>query len=102
MPRRAAPPAYRPWRRSARCTTPPASTPPWSERAEMAAAQALVQVRDLARHYRVGGGRTVRAVDGISFDIDRGETLAMVGESGCGKTTTGRLLVRLVDPDAGR
>lgn len=62
--------------------------------------ETLVCVRDLARHYKVGG-RVVKAVDGVSFNIRRGETLALVGESGCGKTTTGRMLVRLVDPDHG-
>ena len=43
----------------------------------------------------------VRAVDGVSFDINRGETLALVGESGCGKTTTGRCILRLIEPSAG-
>jgi oligopeptide transport system ATP-binding protein len=81
---------------------PPACAPAWWRR-EMSAALSgspLVAVRDLARHYRLGG-RTVKAVDGVSFEIGRGETLALVGESGCGKTTTGRMLVRLVDPDRG-
>jgi ABC-type oligopeptide transport system ATPase subunit len=51
--------------------------------------EALLEVRDLAKHFAVGSG-TVRAVDGVSFTIRRGETLGLVGESGCGKTTTGR------------
>ena len=61
---------------------------------------ALLQARGLSRHFN-GGGRVLRAVDGIDLDIERGETLALVGESGCGKSTTGRLLVRLIEPDAG-
>ena len=67
----------------------------------------LVQVRDLVKHFPVHGGilqRTVgmvQAVDGVSFDIQRGETLGLVGESGCGKTTVGRLLLRLIEPTAG-
>jgi len=60
----------------------------------------FLRIRDLTRHFAVGG-RVVKAVDGISFDVRRGETLALVGESGCGKTTTGRLLVRLAEPDGG-
>ena len=67
----------------------------------------LLDVRDLAKHFHVGGGllgglgRSVRAVDGVSFRIARGETLALVGESGCGKSTTGRLVMRLLDPTSG-
>jgi oligopeptide transport system ATP-binding protein len=71
------------------------------------AGQPLVEVHDLVKHFPVRGGilqRTVglvQAVDGVSFDIRRGETLGLVGESGCGKTTVGRLLLRLIDPTSG-
>jgi oligopeptide transport system ATP-binding protein len=68
----------------------------------------LVRADNLVKHYPVLAGTlrkraigAVRAVDGVSFAIDRGETLALVGESGCGKSTTGRLLMRLVEPTFG-
>lgn len=62
----------------------------------------MLQVDNLVKHYRVPGLRAlVRAVDGISFTVARGETLGVVGESGCGKSTTARLLVRLEDPTSG-
>jgi oligopeptide/dipeptide ABC transporter ATP-binding protein len=67
----------------------------------------LVSVRNLTKLYparRSVFGRAmgeVRAVDGVTFDVLRGETLALVGESGCGKTTTGRAILRLVEPTAG-
>ncbi len=69
----------------------------------------LLEVEDLAKHYPVTEGiirarriGTVRAVDGVSFAVRRGETLALVGESGCGKSTTARLALRLIEPSAGR
>jgi len=61
---------------------------------------ALLEVVGLAKHYPVRGG-VVRAVDGVSFALARGETLALVGESGCGKSTTARLVLRLIEPSAG-
>jgi len=55
---------------------------------------ALLEVRNLVKHFQAGRG-LVRAVDGVSFSIERGETLGLVGESGCGKTTTGRCILQL-------
>ena len=68
--------------------------------------QALLQVQRLTKHFPVDGGwlrppRHVHAVDDISFSLSAGESFALVGESGCGKTTTARLLAKLEKPDAG-
>ncbi|MBP8306052.1 MAG: ABC transporter ATP-binding protein [Burkholderiaceae bacterium] len=67
------------------------------------AAQPLLTVRGLLKHFSVRGrrGAVVRAVDGIDFDVLKGETLGVVGESGCGKSTTARLLMSLIEPGAG-
>jgi peptide/nickel transport system ATP-binding protein/oligopeptide transport system ATP-binding protein len=69
--------------------------------------ETLLEVRDLRKAFAVApgplGGRhqLLRAVDGVSFELRRGETLGLVGESGCGKSTTGKLILRLLEADAG-
>jgi oligopeptide transport system ATP-binding protein len=70
--------------------------------------EVLLEVRNLVKHFPVGAGflgrsgGTVRAVDGVSFSLRRGETLGLVGESGCGKTTTGRCILQLERPTSGQ
>lgn len=65
--------------------------------------ETLVSVRRLVKHFPVeGSDEVVRAVDGVSFDIFGGETLGLVGESGCGKSTVGRCVLRLIEPTAGQ
>jgi peptide/nickel transport system ATP-binding protein len=70
-------------------------------------AQPLLLVNGLRKHFPVRGGllnrqvATVQAVGDVSFTLGKGETLGIVGESGCGKSTTARLLMRLIEPDAG-
>jgi oligopeptide/dipeptide ABC transporter ATP-binding protein len=69
---------------------------------------ALLEVEGLVKHFVAGRsllGRPtafIRAVDGVSFSVERGKTLALVGESGCGKSTVSRLVLRLIEPDAGK
>jgi len=72
---------------------------------ETAAGVPLLEARGLTKHFRLKGrdrGRVVRAVDNISLTLNAGETLGLVGESGCGKSTVGRTLLRLTEPTAGR
>ena len=70
--------------------------------------EVLLRVENLVKHFPVGGGMfskpsgQVRAIDGVSFTLNRGETLGLVGESGCGKTTTGRCILQLERPTSGR
>lgn len=67
----------------------------------------LLKVENLKKYYPIKGGifgkvsETVRAVDGVSFTVNEGETLGIVGESGCGKSTTGRMIMRLIEPTEG-
>ncbi|HVG98066.1 MAG TPA: ATP-binding cassette domain-containing protein, partial [Chloroflexota bacterium] len=85
-----------------------AVAPTTSETREAAAAPTLLDVRDLVMHFPLTQGvifqrkvGAVRAVDGLSFTIRKGETLGLVGESGCGKSTTGRAILQLYRPTSG-
>src|SRR5262245_23733065 len=68
---------------------------------------AMLEVRDLTKYFPAGAGafgmsgESVKAVDDVSFAIRRGETFGLVGESGCGKSTTGRCILRLIEPTSG-
>lgn len=62
----------------------------------------LLAIRDLKVYFDVSGGRVVKAVDGVTLDIEAGETLGLVGESGCGKSTLGRAILRLNEPTSGQ
>src|SRR5437762_4173034 len=70
-------------------------------------AQPLLSIKNLKKYFPIRGGRPsravgrVHAVDDVSFDIMPGETLGLVGESGCGKSTTGRTILRLIEPTSG-
>ncbi|MRX73613.1 ATP-binding cassette domain-containing protein [Bacillus lacus] len=68
----------------------------------MANREKLLEVKNLKQHFNVGKPNMVKAIDDISFDIYRGETLGLVGESGCGKSTTGRTIIRLYDATDGQ
>lgn len=65
-------------------------------------ADKLLEIKNLKQHFNIGKPNMVKAVDGVSFDIYRGETLGLVGESGCGKSTTGRSIIRLYEATGGQ
>ncbi|MDR3546215.1 MAG: ATP-binding cassette domain-containing protein, partial [Candidatus Limnocylindrales bacterium] len=82
---------------------------PSAAHAPSGADERLMVVENLYKHFEIRGGPlgiarigAVRAVDGVSFSVARGETLGLVGESGCGKTTLGKVILRLLPPTSGR
>ena len=64
--------------------------------------QNILEVKDLTKHFKAGNKQLVHAVDGISFTLERGKTLGLVGESGCGKSSCARTIIRMYDPTAGQ
>lgn len=64
--------------------------------------EVLIEAVDLCKYFKVGRGKILKAVDHVNLQIHRGETLGLVGESGCGKTTCGRTLIRMYDPTSGK
>ncbi|MBI3736306.1 ABC transporter ATP-binding protein, partial [Candidatus Sumerlaeota bacterium] len=88
-------------------TTTTAEQAPSEARGKESRPDPLLRVVNLAKHFKTGGGwfgkqpPPVKAVDGVSFNVFKGETLGLVGESGCGKTTLGRLIIRLIEPTSG-
>ena len=65
-------------------------------------AEKLIEIKNLKQYFNVGKPNMVKAVDDVTFDIYKGETLGLVGESGCGKSTTGRTIIRLYDATGGQ
>ena len=63
--------------------------------------QPLVQVKNLCKYFEISRKETLKAVDDLTFDIYKGETVSLVGESGCGKSTTGRTMIKLYNPTSG-
>ena len=62
----------------------------------------LIKVENLSKHFQISRHETLKAVEDVSFDIYEGETVGLVGESGCGKSTTGRCMVKLYKPTSGK
>ncbi|MFE3443989.1 dipeptide ABC transporter ATP-binding protein [Nocardia sp. NPDC059180] len=90
-----------PYTRQLLGAAPALTSPDVARRAAVLDGSPLLTVRDVHKLFRTGSGSTVTAVDGVDFELGRGETLSLVGESGSGKSTTARIVMRLTDPDRG-
>lgn len=62
----------------------------------------ILKAEDLKKYFKIKGRKVVKAVDGVSIEVERGKTLGLVGESGCGKSTLGRTLIRIYEPTEGK